>query len=172
MAAIAPSPLGLLGGGIPLAPAYDPSVWVCITAPSRPPLSHIRGPSPCEPLRVQAAGFTPTTRFAISPDGTFGTFEGDLPKGFLERDRVKAEAFLSEHFTTFLEATTVKIQAWYRRARSPRECAPPPASRPPAPSPRPSEAAASTAEARARVDALTLTLTLTLTLPPHPHPTP
>jgi hypothetical protein len=100
---------------------------------------------------VQAAGFTPTTRLAFSPDGTFGTFEGDLPNGYyLERERVKAEEFLSEHFKTFLEATTVKIQ----------ECAPPPASRPPppdppapsppAPSPPPSEPADSAAEARAR----------------------
>ena len=97
------------------------------------------------PPRVQAAGFTPTTRFAFSPDGTFGTFEGDLPNGYLERDRVKAEEFLSEHFNTFLEATTVMIQAWYRGARSRRECAPPPPD-PPPPSPPPSEPADSTAE--------------------------
>ena len=86
-----------------------------------------------------------------------GTFEGDLPNGYLERERVKAEKFLSEHFNTFLEATTVKIQAWYRDARSRRrEPAPPPASRPPPPdppppgspppSPPPSEPADSTAE--------------------------
>ena len=109
---------------------------------------------------MQAAGFTPTTRFAFSPDGTFATFEGDLPNGFLERERVKAEEFLSEHFNTFLEATAVKIQAWYRGARSRRELAPPPASRPPPPdppapsppppSPPPSEPADSTAEVRRR----------------------
>ena len=114
---------------------------------------------------MQAAGFTPTTRFAWSPDGTFfGTFEGDLPNGYLERDRVRAEEFLSDQFNAFLEATTVMIQAWYRGARSRREPAPPPASRPPPadppapgsppPSPPPSEQAASTAEARAADGAL------------------
>ena len=49
MAVIAPSPLISLGSSIPLAPVYDPSVWVCTTAPSRPPLSHIRGPSLLSP---------------------------------------------------------------------------------------------------------------------------
>ena len=110
---------------------------------------------------MQAAGITPTTRYAFSPDGKFGTFQGDspVPNGYLELDRVKAEAFLSEHFNTFLGATAVKIQAWYRGARSGRELAPPPPADPPAPgspppSPPPSEQAASTAEARAAVGAL------------------
>ena len=111
---------------------------------------------------MQAAGFTPTTRYAFSPDGKFGTFQSDspVPNGYLELDRVKTEAFLSEHFNTFLEATAVKIQACYRGARSRRrEPAPPPASRPPPPDPpppsgSPSEPAASTAEARAAVGAL------------------
>ena len=104
---------------------------------------------------MQAAGCTPTTRYAFSPDGKFGTFQGDspVPNGYLELDRVKTEAFLSEHFNTFLEATAVKIQAWFRGARSRRELAPPPPS-PPAPSPPPSEPADSTAEARAAVGAL------------------
>ena len=125
---------------------------------------------------MQAAGITPTTRYSFSPDGKFGTFQGDspVPNGYLELDRVKAEALLSEHFNTFLEATAVKIQAWYRGARSQRELAPPPASRPPpppdppAPSPAPgspSEPADSTAAVRLTLTlALTLTLTLALTL--------
>ena len=105
---------------------------------------------------MQAAGITPTTRYAFSPDGKFGTFQGDspVPNGYLEVDRVKSEAFLSEHFNTFLEATAVKIQACYRGARSRREPAPPPPADPPAPSPPPSEPADSTAEARAAVGAL------------------
>ena len=116
---------------------------------------------------MQAAGITPTTRYAFSPDGKFGTFQGDspVPNGYLELDRVNAETFLSEHFNTFLGATAVKIQAWYRGARSRQELAPPPASRPkppsdppapgsPPPSPPPSEPAASTAAVRAAVGAL------------------
>ena len=109
---------------------------------------------------MQAAGITPTTRYAFSPDGKFGTFQGDspVPNGYLELDRVNAETFLSEHFNTFLEATAVKIQAWYRGARSRQELAPPPADPPapgsPPPSPPPSEPADSTAEARAAVGAL------------------
>ena len=49
--------------------------------------------------------------FASSPDGKFATFLGHSP-------------FLSEHFNnTDLEAATVQSQAWYRGARSRRECA-------------------------------------------------
>ena len=119
---------------------------------------------------MQAAGFTPTTRLAFSPDRTFGSFEGDLPNGYLERERVKAEEFLSEHFKTFLEATTVKIQAWYRGAPPPASRPPPPdppAPSPPAPSPPPSEPADSAAEARARRRPLN---PQSLTLTPWPPP--
>ena len=40
MAVIASSPLSSLGSSLPLARVYDPSVWVCTTTPSNPPLPY------------------------------------------------------------------------------------------------------------------------------------
>jgi len=104
---------------------------------------------------VQAAGFTSKTRFAFSRDDRLLSFEGDLPADCLELDHADVE----ELFNASLHFRVHKIQACYRGARSRRELAPPPASRPPPldppapgsppPSPPPSEPAPSTAEARA-----------------------
>ena len=105
---------------------------------------------------MQAAGFTPKTRFAYSRDKGFLSFEGDLPVDWLELGHADVE----ELFNASLHFRVAKVQSQYRGARSRRGSAPPPASRPPPPDPpapspppgSPSEPADSTAEVRA-VDA-------------------